>query len=90
MPPPSTNPKSARSPVIVSAPWIPAAEIQSLSTDFPEVHFGINCHSNVGFLQADRNGVKLMREGRTDETLIEMIRANVRTPDQTVGDIWAP
>jgi N-methylhydantoinase B len=33
--------------------------------------------------------MKLMREGRTDETLIEMIRANVRTPDQTVGDIWA-
>src|SRR5206468_643971 len=33
--------------------------------------------------------MKLMREGRTDDTLIEMIRANVRTPDQTVGDIWA-
>ena len=33
--------------------------------------------------------MKLRREGRTDETLIEMIRANVRTPDQTVGDIWA-
>src|SRR5438477_7793476 len=33
--------------------------------------------------------MKLVREGRTDGTLIEMIRANVRTPDQTVGDIWA-
>ena len=33
--------------------------------------------------------MKLMRDGRADETLIEMIRANVRTPDQTVGDIWA-
>ena len=33
--------------------------------------------------------MKLRREGRTDETLIEMIRANVRTPDQTAGDIWA-
>jgi hypothetical protein len=54
--------KTPHEHVIVSAPWIPAAEIQSLSTDFPEVHFGINCHSNVGFLQADRNGVKLMRE----------------------------
>jgi len=32
---------------------------------------------------------KLRREGRTDETLIALIRANVRTPDQTVGDIWA-
>src|SRR5207245_9550940 len=33
--------------------------------------------------------MKLIREGRADDTLIEMIRANVRTPDQTVGDIWA-
>jgi N-methylhydantoinase B len=24
-----------------------------------------------------------------DETLLELLRANVRTPDQTVGDIWA-
>jgi len=32
---------------------------------------------------------KLMREGRTDDTLIELLRANVRTPDQTTGDIWA-
>src|SRR5437867_10614040 len=28
--------------------------------------------------------MKLIREGRADDTLIEMIRANVRTPDQTV------
>jgi N-methylhydantoinase B len=33
--------------------------------------------------------MKLRDEGRTDATLIELIRANVRTPDQTVGDIWA-
>ena len=33
--------------------------------------------------------MKLRSEGRTDETLIALIRANVRTPDQTVGDIWA-
>jgi len=33
--------------------------------------------------------MKLVREGRADETLIEVIRANVRTPDQTMGDIWA-
>ena len=32
---------------------------------------------------------KLVREGRTDETLVELVRANVRTPDQTMGDIWA-
>jgi glycosyltransferase involved in cell wall biosynthesis len=48
--------------VIISAPWIPTAELQWLSMEYPESHFMVNCHSNVGFLQADRNGVKLMRE----------------------------
>ena len=48
--------------VIISAPWIPTAELQALSMDFPQTHFAVNCHSNVGFLQADRNGVKLIRE----------------------------
>src|SRR5581483_11630776 len=48
--------------VIVSAPWIPTPELQRLSCDFPRTHFTVTCHSNVGFLQADRNGVKLVRE----------------------------
>lgn len=48
--------------VIVSAPWIPSSELQALGNDFPNTQFSINCHSNVGFLQADRNGVKLVRE----------------------------
>jgi hypothetical protein len=48
--------------VIVSAPWIPSIELLKLGADFPETNFAVNCHSNVGFLQADRNGVKLMRE----------------------------
>ncbi|MBV9083158.1 MAG: glycosyltransferase, partial [Acidobacteriaceae bacterium] len=48
--------------VIVSAPWIPSVELQKLAIDFPDTRFAVNCHSNVGFLQADRNGVKLVRE----------------------------
>jgi hypothetical protein len=48
--------------VIISAPWIPTVDLRGLANDFPETHFAVNCHSNVGFLQADRNGVKLMRE----------------------------
>ncbi len=53
---------SPRDQVIISAPWIPTLDLQELSTEFPNCHFTVNCHSNVGFLQADRNGVKLMRE----------------------------
>ncbi len=33
--------------------------------------------------------MKLIRAGETDETLAGLIRRNVRTPDQTLGDIWA-
>ena len=29
----------------------------------------------------------LMPAGQVDETLLGLLRANVRTPDQTVGDI---
>jgi hypothetical protein len=49
--------------VIASAPWIPSQEWQRMTADYPDVAFAVNCHSNVGFLQADSNGVKLVREG---------------------------
>lgn len=48
--------------VIISAPWIPPHELQALANVFPDTQFAVNCHSNVGFLQADRNGTKLLRE----------------------------
>jgi glycosyltransferase involved in cell wall biosynthesis len=48
--------------VVISAPWIPTDGINQLSTLFPNTQFAVNCHSNVGFLQADTNGVRLLRE----------------------------
>lgn len=33
--------------------------------------------------------MKLMRAGETDATLVALLRGNVRTPDQTMGDLWA-
>ena len=33
--------------------------------------------------------MKLMRAGAVDETLVAIIRKNVRTPEQTMGDLWA-
>lgn len=33
--------------------------------------------------------LKLMRRGVADETLVAILRQNVRTPDQTLGDLWA-
>ena len=48
--------------VNVSAPWIPSAQMQVLTNSYPHVMFSMTCHSNVGFLQADSNGVRLFRE----------------------------
>jgi hypothetical protein len=48
--------------VVVSAPWIPSVDIHSLVMANPSTRFAVNCHSNVGFLQADSNGVRLVRE----------------------------
>src|SRR6202165_2428066 len=33
--------------------------------------------------------MKLLRAGQPDESLLELLRKNVRTPEQTVGDLWA-
>ena len=33
--------------------------------------------------------LKLMHAGRADDVLVRLIRANVRTPDETMGDIYA-
>jgi N-methylhydantoinase B len=33
--------------------------------------------------------MKFVAAGRTDETLVTIIRKNVRTPEQTMGDLWA-
>jgi hypothetical protein len=54
---------STISHVVCSAPWIPSQEWQRMTADYPNIAFAVNCHSNVGFLQADSNGVKLVREG---------------------------
>jgi hypothetical protein len=48
--------------VVVSAPWIPSADIHGLVAANSSTRFAVNCHSNVGFLQADSNGVRLVRE----------------------------
>jgi len=49
--------------VVVSAPWIPTLELAGMAAGFPNTQFAVNCHSNLGFLQADPNAVRLVREG---------------------------
>jgi hypothetical protein len=48
--------------VVISAPWIPTVELQRLAYKLPNVDFTVNFHSNIGFLQADSNGVQIFKE----------------------------
>src|SRR6204780_4284028 len=48
--------------VVISAPWMPSTDIHGLVMTHSSTRFAVNCHSNVGFLQADSNGVRLVRE----------------------------
>lgn len=46
--------------VVISAAWLPVLDLGHLVCRFPNVEFAVNIHSNVGFLQADANGVHLL------------------------------
>ena len=48
--------------VVISAPWIETRDFRHLCEIFPDVHFAVLSHSNVGFLQADPKGMRLIRE----------------------------
>ena len=46
--------------VIISAPWLSRHDMESLIKGFPDINFVIESHSNVGFLQADPHGMRLL------------------------------
>lgn len=48
--------------VVIQAPWISTMTLATLCASHPETQFIVVSHSNVGFLQADRNGIKLIKE----------------------------
>ena len=47
--------------VIISAPWMSRHDTEKLIEFFPAIQFVVECHSNVGFLQADPNAMELIR-----------------------------
>lgn len=60
--------------VVISALWIPTDSLQWLLNRFPRIQFAVNCHSNVGFLQVEPGGVRLLREALA----VEMGTTNFR------------
>jgi hypothetical protein len=53
---------------VISAPWLPTADLAALAMLFHQVDFTVVSHSNVGFLQADPNGIRLLREAADLQT----------------------
>jgi hypothetical protein len=47
--------------VVIMAQFIPAIWLQKLCRAFPFIKFAQNCHSNVGFLQAEPKAIELLR-----------------------------
>lgn len=47
---------------VISAPWISCRDIVEIVKYFPMIQFVIVSHSNVGFLQADPQGIHLLRD----------------------------
>lgn len=54
--------------VVICAQWIPAKNLALMARQFPYIKFAVNCHSNVGFLQAEPNAIKLVRDAIDLET----------------------
>jgi len=48
--------------VVISAPWLSVHDLRSLLRNFSDIKFVVLSHSNVGFLQADPGGVRLLRQ----------------------------
>jgi hypothetical protein len=60
--------------VIVSAPWLKTEEFGALCYAYPRTNFAVTCHSNIGFLQADPQAIKLIREQLALETGVHNFR----------------
>lgn len=56
----NNNPQTTH--MIIFAPWLSSYDMEAMLVEFPNVKFVMLSHSNVGFLQADANGVTLIRQ----------------------------
>ena len=48
--------------VVISAPWIQTPDLAALLMRHPDVAFAVVSHSTCGFLAADPNGIRLLRD----------------------------
>ncbi len=62
--------------VVICAQWIATVHLATMVRQFPEIAFALNCHSNVGFLQAEPPAISLMRDAIDLETGVHNFRAS--------------
>lgn len=48
--------------VVLSAPWVAPEALAKLAAEHPSIKFAVCCHSAVGFLAADVEAIRYMRE----------------------------
>jgi hypothetical protein len=62
--------------VVICAQWIATRSLALMVRQFPHVIFALNCHSNVGFLQAEPPAINLVREAIDLETTLPNFHAS--------------
>lgn len=62
--------------VVICAQWIPSKFLALMARTFPQIKFAQNCHSNVGFLQAEPPAIDLLRQCIDLETGLPNFRAS--------------
>lgn len=62
--------------VVICAQWIPTVYLAAMVRKFPHVQFALNCHSNVGFLQAEPPAINLVRQAIDLETGVPNFKAS--------------
>jgi len=48
---------------IIEAPWVKTHDLEMIVRAYPDVHFVVRCHSQIGFLQVEPGAINLIREG---------------------------
>lgn len=66
--------------VVISAPWLSAYDLEQLIKHFNNIKFVILSHSNIGFLQADQDGVLLLRRYAELSLIYDNIQIAGNTP----------
>jgi hypothetical protein len=61
--------------VVLAAPWVASDKLAELARRHPEVTWAVNCHSNVGFLAADQEAIRIMRETAELQHITHNVRA---------------